>query len=130
MGDTPLYEILRYAIIMNENQLMVLSDSIWQDCPHTGIITGAYIVFYQGGPIDNCTHVTRPFSQYSAEIEYNTSCTKGMDLAYFRLLNNELLHKDLDVVPEQALLNILDKNQPYECLRMVMTPNIPDTFPE
>ena len=31
-----------------------------------------------------------------------------MDLAHFRVLNNELLNKDPDVVPEQAPLIILD----------------------
>ena len=46
--DAPLYEILRQAIINTENQLMVLSDSIWKDCPYTGISTGEYFVIYQG----------------------------------------------------------------------------------
>ena len=50
---------------------MVLSDSICQYCPDTGIITGSYIVFYQGGPLDHCTYVPGPVSQYSAESEYN-----------------------------------------------------------
>ena len=45
---------------------MVLSDSTWQGCPDTGRSTGAYIMFYQDGPIDNYTHVTGPVAQYSA----------------------------------------------------------------
>ena len=50
---------------------MVLSDSSWKDCPDTGRSTGAYIVFYQGGTIDNFTHVPGSVSQSSAESEYN-----------------------------------------------------------
>ena len=46
--DETLFYILRQAIINTENQLMVLFDSIWKDCPYTGISTGEYIVFYQG----------------------------------------------------------------------------------
>ena len=48
-------------------------------------------------------HVPVPVSQYSARIEYNAECT-----AHFRILNNELLNKDPDVVPEQAHIIILD----------------------
>ena len=66
----PLSDLLKQYIIKTENQFLVFSDSIWQDCPDTGISTGAYIVFYQGGPIDHCTHVPVPVSQYIAESEY------------------------------------------------------------
>ena len=36
---------------------MVFSGSSWQDCLDTGRSTGIYIVFYQGGPIDNISHM-------------------------------------------------------------------------
>ena len=36
---------------------MSFSDSSWQDCLDTGISTGEYITFYQGGKIDHGTHV-------------------------------------------------------------------------
>ena len=45
---------------------MALSDSRWQDCPDTGRSTGAYIIFYQGGPIEHVTHVPGPVAQSSA----------------------------------------------------------------
>ena len=48
---------------------MDFSDSSWQDCPDTRRSTGAYIIFYQGGPIDYGTHVPGPVAQYSAESE-------------------------------------------------------------
>ena len=46
---------------------MAFSDSSWQDCPETGRSTGAYIIFYQGGPIDHDTHVPGPVAKFSAE---------------------------------------------------------------
>ena len=58
----------------------------------------AYILFYQGGQIDHFTHVPGPVAQYSADIEYSASCTAGMSLAYFIVLNNELLNKYPDMV--------------------------------
>ena len=63
--DAPLYEILRQASIKYYNQLVVLSYSIWKDCPDTGIITGSYILFYQGLPIGHCTHVPGPVAHSS-----------------------------------------------------------------
>ena len=81
-----------------DNQLMVLYDYICQDCTYTVRSTGAYILFSQGGPIDHCTHVPGLVAQYSAEIEYNSARTTGMDLEHFRMLNKELSNKDPYVV--------------------------------
>ena len=59
-----LVHLLRYITsIKNENHLMAFSYSIWQDCPDTGRSTGAYMIFYQCGPIDHGTHVPGPVSQ-------------------------------------------------------------------
>ena len=66
MKDAPLPDLLRQAIIKNENQLMDFSDSSWQDFPDTVKSTRAYIIFYQGGTIDHGTHVPGPVSQSSA----------------------------------------------------------------
>ena len=56
--DAYLSDLLRKAIIKNDNQSMVFSDSICKDCPYTVRSTEAYIVFYKGVPIDHFTHVT------------------------------------------------------------------------
>ena len=101
-------ELLRQANIKTKNRLMGFSDSSWQDCPDTGRSTGAYIIFYQGGPIDHGTHVPGPFAQSSEESEYNSACTEGMDLAHFRMLIHELINKDPDIVTEEAPLIVLD----------------------
>ena len=77
---------------------MAFSDSSWQDCPDTGRNTGAYIIFYQGGPIDPGTHVPGPVEKSIAESEYNAACTAGMALANFRMLIHELLNEDPDMV--------------------------------
>ena len=87
---------------------MDFSDSSWQDFLETGRSTGAYIIFYQGGPIDYGTHVPGPVAQSSAESKYNEACTAGMALAHFRILINELLNKDPDIVPEESPLIVLD----------------------
>ena len=58
MKDAPLSDLLRQANINTENQLMVFSDSSWQDCPYTRKTTRKYIIFYQGGPIDHSPHAT------------------------------------------------------------------------
>ena len=61
--DAPLSDLLIQAIINPDNQFMVFSDYKWQDCPDTGTSMGAFIVFFQGGTIDCCTHVTGPVDQ-------------------------------------------------------------------
>ena len=63
MNDEPLSELLRQDSINIENQLIDFSDSSWQNFPDTGRSTGAYIIFYQRGPIDHGPHVPRPVAQ-------------------------------------------------------------------
>ena len=87
---------------------MAFSDSSWQDCPDTGRSTGAWILFYQDGPIDHGTHVTGTVAQSSAESEYNAACTAVMALAHFSMLILEFLNKDPYIVPEEAPLIFLD----------------------
>ena len=106
--DAPLSDLLVQARIKTENKFMVLSHYIWQDFPDTGRSTGVFIMFYQGGPIDHYTNVPGPVSQSSADIENNAVWTAGMALEYLRIINDELLNKDTDVVQEQTHLIILD----------------------
>ena len=65
LNDAPVTYILGQAIIKTKNHLMDFSDSSWQDFPHTGRSTGAYIIFHKCGPIDHGTHVPGPVSQSS-----------------------------------------------------------------
>ena len=46
LNDAPETDLLRQDNIKTKNHLMAFSDYIWQDCPDTGISTGAYIIFY------------------------------------------------------------------------------------
>ena len=80
----------------------------WQDFPDISRSTGAYIICYQGGPIDHITHVLGPVAQSSSESEYNAACTAGMALAHFRMLIHKWLNKDTYIVPEEAPPIILD----------------------
>ena len=68
LNDVPVTDLLRQANIKTKNHLMDFSDSSWQDFPDTGRSTGAYIIFYQGGPIDHGTNVPGPVAQSSAEL--------------------------------------------------------------
>ena len=122
MNDAPVTDLLRQANIKTNNSLMAFSDSSWQDCPDTGRSTGAYIIYYQGGPIDHGTHVPGPVAQSSAESEYNAACTAGMALAHFRMLIHELLNEDPDMVPMEATLIVLDSKY-----AMYMANNVKDT---
>ena len=100
MNDAPVTDLLRQANIKTNNKLMAFSDYSWQYCPDTGRSTGAYIIFYQVGPIDHGTHVPGPVAQSSAEIDYNVACTAGMALANFIMLVHGLLNEDPDMVPK------------------------------
>ena len=110
MNDAPVYDILIQASIKTKNQLMVFSDYIWQYFPYNGRSTGAYIIFYHGGPIDHSTHVTGPVYQPSAESEHNAACSARMDLSHFRILIYEFLNKDPYIFLEEDPLIILDSN--------------------
>ena len=85
LNDAPVTYLLRQANIKTKNRLIDFSDSSWKDCPDTGRITGAHIIFYQDGPIEHVTHVPGPVAQSSAESKYNTECTSGIALAHFRM---------------------------------------------
>ena len=100
---------------------MDFCDYSWKDCPYTGRITGVFIFFYQVGKIDHGKHILGPVAQSSAESEYNATCTAGMALAYFRMLIHEFLNKDTYIVPEEALLIVLDSKS-----TMCMDKNIKD----
>ena len=65
MNDALVSDLLRQARIKTENRLMDFSDYSWQYCTYTGRSTGAYIIFYQFGPIDHETHVPVPVAQSS-----------------------------------------------------------------
>ena len=108
MDDAPVTYLLRQASIKTENHLMAFSDSSWLDSPDTVRRTEAYIILYQGGPIDHSTHVPGPVAQPSAESEYNAACTTVMALSHFRMLIHELLNKYPDIVPEEAPFIVLD----------------------
>ena len=107
MNNAPVTDLLRQASIKTENHLMAFSDSSWQDFPDTWRSIGAYIIFYQGGPIDHGTHVPVPVDQSSSESEYNAACTAGMALANVRMLMNELLNNDPYIFPEEGTLIVL-----------------------
>ena len=72
LNDAPVTDLLRQANIKTKNHYMDFSDSSWKDFPDTGRSTGAYIIFYQRGPIEHVTNISRPVAQSSAESDYNS----------------------------------------------------------
>ena len=66
------------------------------------------MIFYQGGKIDNGTHVPEPVAKQSTESEYNEAFTAVMALAHLSILINELLNNDPDIVTEEEAAIILD----------------------
>ena len=122
LNDSPVTDLLRQANIKTKNLFMDFFGSSWQYCPDTGRSTGAYSIFYQGGPIDHGTHVPGPVAQSSAESEYSAAYTVGMALAHFRMLIHELLNEDPDMVPNEAPLIVLDSKS-----AMCMAKNGKDT---
>ena len=107
MNDATVSDLFGQASIKTDNHSMDFSDSSWKDCPDTGRNIGSYIIFYQGGPIENGTHVPGPVAQSSAESEYNAEYTAGMALAHFRMLIHEFLNKDPDIAPEESPMIVL-----------------------
>ena len=105
---TTLSDFLIQARINTENQLMVFYYSIWKDCSDNIRSAVSFIFFYQGGPIDHFTHVPGTVSQWNFESGYNAECTLVMDISHLRVISNELLNKDPDVVPKQTPLIIFD----------------------
>ena len=67
MKDATLFDLLIQASSKTENQLMAFYISSWQGCPDTCRSTGAYMIFYQGVPIDHVIHVPVPVAQSSTE---------------------------------------------------------------
>ena len=87
-------------------------------------------MFYPGGPIDNCTHVPDPVARYNAQSEYNAACTEGMDIAHFRMPNNEFLKRIHMCFQNNHLSFYWIENNLSACIIMVRTPNTPATFTE
>ena len=78
--------------------MMAFYDSICKYCPDTGRITGAYMIFYHGAPIDHSAHVLEPVTQSSTESECNAACTARIYLAHLRMLIHELFNNNRDIV--------------------------------
>ena len=94
----------------------------------TDISTGAYIIFYQGGTIVHGTYVPVPVAQSGAESEYNAAYTAVMALAHVRILIHEFLNKDPDIVPEEALLIVLDSKSAVCIANNIKDKNTQGTF--
>ena len=67
MNDAPVTDLFRQSSIKTENHLMAFMILVSKIVQKLRKSTRSYIIFYQGGPIENVTHVPVPLAQSSAE---------------------------------------------------------------
>jgi hypothetical protein len=81
-----------------DQQLIVMSDSSWNDDVDTGRSTGCFLIFYMGGVIDHSSNMPDPVVLSFAEAEYNQACVATMALMHIAMaINNlELLDEDAE----------------------------------
>ena len=75
MKDANLSDLLIQPTINTDNRLVVFSYYVWQYFSETGRSKVAYIILYQGRPVDNGKHVPIPVAESGAESWYNVACT-------------------------------------------------------
>ena len=88
-----LYSLSIMILLVIKKWKYYLQSTTHQDCTYTGRSTGSYIVFFQVGPIDHCTHVTGPVAQSSSESEYNAARKAGMALTHYWKLKKRVSEK-------------------------------------
>ena len=66
--------------------LVLFTDSSWQDCPDTGRSTTGYLIFYRGGVIDANSMLQIPVAMSSCEAEVMACCSGSMAAAHVHML--------------------------------------------
>jgi hypothetical protein len=89
--QSPVYQILKtHKIPISE--LVILTDSSWQDCPDTGHSTIGEFVFCQGGYVHAQSSLPVPVAMSSAEAEYVSACSGSMAGSHARMLLYDYKH--------------------------------------
>ena len=101
---SPVYKIISDNNITTSTSLISFSDSNWQDDHGTARSTGAYIIFYQGGPVDFSSNLPQPIALSSAEAKYNEACLACVAIAHIRMLLGDLRGEPV-VEPTPLLLD-------------------------
>jgi hypothetical protein len=98
---SPIGELLERNNIQQDDELVVFSDSSWQDDKDTGRSTGSFAIIFQGGLIDYSTFVPEPIAMSSGEAEYNTAAIACMAALHNRFVDKEM--KSLATERNQSL---------------------------
>jgi hypothetical protein len=76
--------------------LIILADTSFQDCVDTLRSTGGYLIFFQGGVIDQNSSMPSIISASSCEAEYCNASLAAMAGAYCRKVLNEIFGRQTD----------------------------------
>ena len=106
--SAPVHKILLETGMPVIHDLVGMHDSSWQDCPDTGRSTGSYVHFAQGGPVDFAAYVPSPVAMSSVEAEWNAGATAGMAMSHLRMLYNELIGTETDMIWNPPILMLCD----------------------
>ena len=79
-------------IIIKDNEIIMFTDSSWNDCIDTGRSTGGYIAMIQGGAVDYGSHLPVPVAMSSGEAEYIASAVVCMRSSHLRMLGYDIEH--------------------------------------
>jgi len=123
---SPLFQHLQTHGMPTDQQLIVMSDSSWNDNVDTGRSTGCFLIFYMGGIIDHSSNMPEPVALSSAEAEYNQACVATMALMHITMtINNlELLDEDAERI---GIPLILDSSSAITIGTSFKTPHTLDT---
>ena len=88
---SPIYKMLKENNIeINNNEIVMFTDSSWNDCKDTGRSTGGYIAMTQGGTVDYGSHLPIPVAMPSGETEYVASAAACMRVSHLRILGYDI----------------------------------------
>ena len=91
--ESPLFHMMKMNnIIIKDNEIIMFTDSSWNDCIDTGRSTGGYIAMIQGGAVDYGSHLPVPVAMSSGEAEYIASAVACMRSSHLRMLGYDIEH--------------------------------------
>ena len=103
--ESPLYSLLKTNNIDTSQELIMFTDSSWQDEIDTSKSTGCYMIMFQGGVVDHSSNIPDPIAMSSAEAEYNEACLGAMGGAHVKMLLEDL---EMDTLDNQKVLILVD----------------------
>ena len=89
--SSPIFGMMKdNNIKVGDNDIVMFTDSSWNDCQDTGRSTGGYIALVQGGAVDYGSHLPVPVAMSSGEAEYIASAVACMRASHLRMLGYDI----------------------------------------